>query len=61
MQQAFAAQYLFTFGELFLVKTKYFPKIPKTLKNLFVFESTKIEHLKTHFIKYNHINEYDIY
>ena len=40
------------------VKTKYFPK---TLKNLFVFESTKIEHVKTHFIKYNHANEYDIH
>ena len=43
------------------VKTKYFPKTPKTLKNLFVFESTKIEHVKTHFIKYNHINEFDIH
>ena len=39
------------------VKIKYFPKTPKTLKNLFVFESTKIEHVKTHFIKYNHTNE----
>ena len=45
----------------FLVKTKYFPKTPKTLKKLFVFESTKIEHVKTHFIKYNHTNEYDIH
>ena len=43
------------------VKAKYFPKTPKTLKNLFVFESTKIEHVKTHFIKYNHTNEYGIY
>ena len=43
------------------VKTKYFPKTPKTLKNLFVFELTKIEHVKTHFIKYNHTNEYGIY
>ena len=43
------------------VKTKYFPKTPKTLKNHFVFESTKIEHVKAHFIKYNHINEYDIH
>ena len=43
------------------VKTKYFPKTPKTLKNLFVFELTKIEHVKTHFIKYNHINKYDIH
>ena len=43
------------------VKTKYFPKTPKTLKNLFVFESTKIEHVKTHFNKYNHTNEYDIH
>ena len=44
-----------------ILRTKYFPKTPKTLKNLFVFESTKIEHVKTHFIKYNHINEYGIY
>ena len=43
------------------VKTKYFPKTPKTLKNLSVFESTKIEHVKTHFNKYNHTNEYDIH
>ena len=43
------------------VKTKYFPKTPKKLKNIFVLESTKIEHVKTHFIKYNHTNEYDIY
>ena len=43
------------------VKTKYFPKTPKTLKNLFVFESTKIEHMKTHFNKYNHTNEYGIH
>ena len=43
------------------VKTKYFPKTTKTLKNLFMFESTKIEHVKTHFIKYNHTNEYDIH
>ena len=43
------------------VKTKYFPKTPKTLKNLFVFESTKIENVKTHFIKYNHTNEYGIH
>ena len=43
------------------VKTKYFPKTPKTLKNLFVFESTKIEHVKTHFNKYNHTNEYGIH
>ena len=41
--------------------TKYFPKTPKTLKNLFGLESTKIEHVKAHFIKYNHTNEYDIY
>ena len=40
---------------------KYFPKTPKTLKNLFVLELTKIEHVKTHFIKYNHTNEYGIY
>ena len=45
----------------FFVKTKYFPKVPKTLKNLFVFESTKIEHVKTHFNKYNHTNEYGIH
>ena len=45
----------------FFVKTKYFPKTPKTLKNLFVFESTKIEYVKTHFIKYNHTNEYGIH
>ena len=37
-------------------KIKYFLKTPKILKNLFVFESTKIEHMKTHFIKYNHTN-----
>ena len=43
------------------VKTKYFPKTPKTLKNIFLFESTKIEHVKTHFNKYNHTNEYDIH
>ena len=41
---------------LVFVKNKYFPKTTKTLKNLFVFESTKIEHVKTHFIKYNHTN-----
>ena len=45
----------------FFVKTKYFLKTPKTLKNLFVFESTNIEHVKTHFIKYNHTNEYGIH
>ena len=45
----------------FFVKTKYFPKTPKTLKNLFVFESTNIEHVKTHFKKYNHTNEYGIH
>ena len=52
-----------TVFEIFLVfvKTKYFPKTLKTLKNLFVFESTKIEHVKTHFNKYNHTNEYDIH
>ena len=44
-----------------VVKTKYFPKTPITLKNLFVFESTKIEYVKTHFNKYNHTNEYDIH
>ena len=33
----------------------------KTFKNLFVFESTKIEHVKTHFNKYNHKNEYSIH
>ena len=43
------------------VKTKYFPKIPKTLKNLFVYESTNIDHVKTHFNKYNHTNEYGIH
>ena len=43
---------------LVFVETKYFPK---TLKNLFVFESTKIEHVKTHFNKYNHTNEYGIH
>ena len=42
-------------------KTKYFPKTPKTLKNLFVFESTKIEHVKKHFIKYNYTNKYGIH
>ena len=42
-------------------KIKYFPKTSKTLKNIFVLESTKIEHVKTHFIKYNHTNEYDIH
>ena len=41
--------------------TKYFPKTPKTLKNLFVLELIKIEYVKTHFIKYNHTNEYGIY
>ena len=46
---------------LAFVKTKYFPKTPKTLKNLFVFESTKIEHIKTHFNKFNHTNEYGIH
>ena len=40
---------------------KHFPKTPKTLKNLFVLELTKIEYVKTHFIKYNHTNEYGIY
>ena len=40
------------------VKTKYFPK---TLKNIFVFELTKLEHVKTHFNKYNHTNEYGIH
>ena len=44
-----------------IFKSKYFPKSPKTLKNLFVLELTKIEHVKTHFIKYNHTNEYGIY
>ena len=43
------------------VRTKYFPKTTKKLKNLFVFELTKIEHVKTHFIKYNHTNEYGIH
>ena len=38
-----------------------FQKHLKTLKNRFVFESTKIEHVKTHFIKYNHTNEYVIH
>ena len=52
---------IFSFFFFFFVKTKYFPKTPKTFKNLFVFESTKIEHVKTHFIKYNHTNEYDIH
>ena len=42
-------------------KQKNFPKTPQTLKNLFVFELTNIEHVKTHFIKYNHTNEYGIY
>ena len=42
-------------------RTKYFPKTPKTLKNIFVLESTKNEHVKTHFIKYNHTNEYGIH
>ena len=45
----------------FLYKQNTFQKIPKTLKNLFVFESTKIEHVKTHFNKYNHTNEYGIH
>ena len=40
-----------------IFKSKCFPKSPKTLKNLFVLELTKIEHVKTHFIKYNHTNE----
>ena len=44
-----------------ILRTKYFPKTPKTLKNLFVLELTKIEHVKTHFIKYNHTNDYGIY
>ena len=44
-----------------IFQQKYFPKAPKTLKNLFVLELTKIEHVKTHFIKYNHTNEYGIY
>ena len=43
-----------------ILRTKYFPKTPKTLKNLFVLELTKIEHVKTHFIKYNHTNDYGI-
>ena len=43
------------------IKKKNFSKTPKTLKNLFVFESTKIEHVKTHFIEYNHTNEYGIH
>ena len=51
----------FTFGELFFVKTKYIPKTRKTLKKFFVFESKNIEHVKTHFNKYNHTNEYGIY
>ena len=42
-------------------KQNTFQKHLKTLKNLFVFELTKIEHVKTHFIKYNHTNEYGIY
>ena len=42
------------------VRKKNFPKTIKTLKNLFVFESTKIEHVKTHINKYNHTNEYGI-
>ena len=42
-------------------RAKYFPKTTKTFKNLFVFESTKIEHVKTHFIKYNNTNEYGIH
>ena len=46
---------------LVFVKTKYFPKTTKILKKFFVFESTKIKHVKTHFIKYNHTNEYDIH
>ena len=44
-----------------IFQTKYFLKTPKTLKTLFVLELTKIEHVKTHFIKYNHTNEYGIY
>ena len=44
-----------------IFQTNYFPKTPKTLKNLFVLDLTKIEHVKTHFIKYNHTNEYGIY
>ena len=44
-----------------IFQIKYFPKTPKTLKNLFALELTKIEHVKTHFIKYNHTNEYGIY
>ena len=43
------------------VKTKSFLKSPKNLKKKFVFESTKIEHVKTHFNKYNHTNEYGIH
>ena len=42
-------------------RTKHFPKTLKILKNLFVLDLTRIEHVKTHFIKYNHTNEYDIY
>ena len=44
-----------------IFSTKYFPKTPKTLKNLFVLELTKIKYVKTHFTKYNHTNDYDIY
>ena len=43
------------------VKKNTFQKQAKTLKNLFVFESTKIEHVKTHFNKYNYTNEYGIH
>ena len=52
-----------TIFEIFsvFVKTKYIPKTPKTLKNLFVFETTKIEHVKTHINKYNHTNEYGLH
>ena len=49
------------FWKFQFLKIKYFPKTLKALKNLFVLESTKIEYVKTHFIKYNHTNEYGIY
>ena len=49
------------FSNFQILRTKYFSKTPKTLKNLFVLELTKKEHVKTHFIKYNHRNEYGIY
>ena len=48
-------------GKTIFAKTKYLPKTTKTLKNLFDIDLTKIEHLKTHLVKYNQTNEYGIH